>query len=273
MNKKTQFTFPKELEPYKEVLEHTVMPFIKIKEQLDKTPKIYESKLGGNPYLPKSAQHPVDSYKAPMLLLAQINFTQAPEIEDMPSKGILQFFITGKEEIDYGQDPDDYTSQENFRVVYYEDVITDESKLVTDFSYLKQADIDFDYFPIQREIALSFEIQEEPLACEDYRFEELADSNELLEALCENDDDFDLYAELYGKGHKIGGYLSTPQTDPRAYSEELAEYDILLLQIDSDENENQDIMFGDLGVVNFLIKKKDLRQLNFKDVVYNWSCS
>ncbi|WP_427127321.1 DUF1963 domain-containing protein [Priestia megaterium] len=31
-------------------------------------------------------------------------------------------------------------------------------------------------------------------------------------------------------------------------------------------------MFGDAGVANFFIKEKDLRNLNFRDVLYNWDC-
>jgi uncharacterized protein YwqG len=273
LKKESTFTFPEELKPYQKALEHTIVPFVKIKEQLNKEPKIYESKFGGNPYLPKGAEYPIDSYGAPMLLLAQINFSEAPSIKDMPETGMLQFFITAKEEIDYGQDPDDITSQKNFRVIYYDNVITEEAQLTKDFSYIDEYDLDFDMFPIQREIGLSFEINEEPLSCEDYRFEELCDTNESINALCENDDDFDLYADLYGRGHKMGGYCYCAQTDPRVYSDELREYDVLLLQIDSDENEDGDIMFGDSGVANFFIKNEDLKKLNFKDILYNWDCS
>jgi len=273
LKKETTFTFPKELKPYEKALEHTILPFIKIKEQLDKEPKIFESKFGGNPYLPKEAEHPINSYGAPMLLLAQINFSEVPNIKDMPEKGILQFFITGKEEIDYGQDPDNITSQKNFRVIYYNNVITEETQLTTDFSYINEYNLDFDMFPIQREIGLSFEINKEPLSCEDYRFEELCETNKSINSLWKNDDDFDLYSELYGRGHKVGGYCYFTQTDPRVYSDELREYDVLLLQIDSDENEAGDIMFGDAGVANFFIKKEDLKKLSFKDVLYNWDCS
>lgn len=273
MKKESTFTFPEELKPYEKALEHTIVPFIKIREKLDKEPKIYESKFGGNPYLPKGAEHPIDSYGAPMLLLAQINFLETPNIDDMPETGILQFFITGKEDIDYGQDPDDITNQKNFRVIYYNDVITEESQLTTDFSYLKEHDLHFDVFPIQREIALSFETNEEPLSCEDYRFEELSETNETINALFDNEDDFDLYADLYGRGHKMGGYCFCTQTDPRVYSDELRKYNVLLFQISSDENEDGDIMFGDSGIANFFIKRADLKKLNFEDVLYNWDCS
>lgn len=56
------------------------------------------------------------------------------------------------------------------------------------------------------------------------------------------------------------------QDDPRKYRHD----NILLLQINSDFN--QDIMWGDVGLGNFFIRKEDLKQLNFSNVLYNWDC-
>lgn len=45
---------------------------------------------------------------------------------------------------------------------------------------------------------------------------------------------------------------------------------MLLLQIDTDDALN--IMWGDAGVANFFIREKDLINLDFSNVVYNWDC-
>lgn len=50
------------------------------------------------------------------------------------------------------------------------------------------------------------------------------------------------------------GYAFFTQFDLRKYKEEYSGYDILLLQIDTDEH--LDIMWGDGGVANFFIKKR-----------------
>ena len=49
------------------------------------------------------------------------------------------------------------------------------------------------------------------------------------------------------------------------------QHDILLLQIDTDDSLN--IMWGDSGVANFFIKKEDLLNLDFSNVIYNWDAT
>ena len=58
--------------------------------------------------------------------------------------------------------------------------------------------------------------------------------------------------------------------DPREWEEKYQQHDILLLQIDTDDSLN--IMWGDSGVANFFIKKDDLLNLDFSNVIYNWDC-
>lgn len=48
------------------------------------------------------------------------------------------------------------------------------------------------------------------------------------------------------------------------------QHNILLLQIDTDNSLN--IMWGDSGVANFFIRKEDLLNLDFSNVIYNWDC-
>ena len=50
------------------------------------------------------------------------------------------------------------------------------------------------------------------------------------------------------------------------------EYEILLLQIDSEGTEKNEIMWGDCGIANFFIREKDLKEFNFNKAIYNWDC-
>ena len=73
-----------------------------------------------------------------------------------------------------------------------------------------------------------------------------------------------------GVGNKIGGYPDFAQDDPR---EDDNFHDTLLLQIESEWNEQYSVMFGDAGVANFFINREDLANCKFDDVLYNWDCS
>lgn len=269
---KTHFELPLVLQPYKDVLENTIRSYIHVTAHKGNT-SLSQSKFGGYPYLPLTAEHPKDENGKVMMLLAQLNFTDIPKLENMPEKGILQFFISYEDDV-YGIDFDEQTNQKNFRTVYYENVITDESLLVTDFVYMDE--IDKDMLPFTEEYKLSFQLKYEAMSMTDYRFEELIegviDLDEEVEVDGETFDMWDVCGEyLSGAGHKIGGYPCFTQTDPRERETNYSGYDILLLQIDTDDGEN-DIMWGDSGVANFFIKEEDLRNLNFSNVLYNWDC-
>ena len=69
----------------------------------------------------------------------------------------------------------------------------------------------------------------------------------------------------------MGGYPAFAQEDPRS-EEDGAEYDTLLLQIDSEIRGRQRIMWADSGVCHFFISRDNLRRLDFSDVLYHWDC-
>lgn len=54
---------------------------------------LWESRVGGMPYLPLNEKYPTNSEGTPLKLLAQINFAQMPKLENYPEKGILQFLL------------------------------------------------------------------------------------------------------------------------------------------------------------------------------------
>ncbi|MFD3447414.1 YwqG family protein [Microbacteriaceae bacterium 4G12] len=272
MTLQNRLELPPVLQPYGEMLEKTVRPYIEIVAKKGTT-SLFQSKFGGYPYLPQTAEHPKDENGKSMMLLAQVNFEELPKLDDMPTKGILQFFISYGDDV-YGMDFDDQTDQKNFRVIYYPGIVADETLLVTDFAYMDE--IDKDMLPFTEEYELLSQLKYEAISMNDYRFEKLTtgviDLEEEVEVNGETMEMWDVCGEhLSGTGHKIGGYPFFTQTDPRERENNYSNYDILLLQIDTDDGENE-IMWGDSGVANFFIKKEDLLNLNFANVLYNWDC-
>ncbi|MBM7702088.1 DUF1963 domain-containing protein [Metabacillus iocasae] len=165
-----------------------------------------------------------------------------------------------------GLDFDIPTKQANFRVIYHSEVITDLSKLMNDFSFMDE--LDLDSFPIQHEMKLSFKMDEEPVSMTDFQSEPLP--IDFDESVSEDLVLWDVYEEAFsGDGSKIGGYGFFTQQDPRSYGKKYKGHSVMLLQIDSDDDA---IIWGDSGVANFFITQEDLKSRNFTNVLYNWDC-
>lgn len=257
-----------ELESVRLKIEATLKPFIRIipkpleKHQLT----LWQSKFGGLPYLPKSHQYPTDNQGNPLFLLAQINFDEVPFLNGFPTTGILQFYIADDDV--FGIDFDHQTLQQNFRILYFPEVLQREDYLLTDFSFLLEPTPQF--FPLSTTCSLQFEAGYEPVGISDYQFDEhfgeqfFEQFGDLEDSIC------DEYIEHFSSdGHKLGGYAYFTQNDPRLYLPEAHHY-WLLLQMDTDDA--IDMMWGDSGVGNFFIKEEDLRRLDFSKVLYNWDC-
>ena len=152
----------KQLESFRTVLEPSAIEYMKMNVST-KASSLINSKLGGMPYLPKGAIHPRDEKAEYMLLLAQINFSEAFFPFPFPTKGLLQFFIS----------PSAYEQRlkaggiltPNYFHVRYFPTITTEN-LVTDFTYLQH--VQTKIFPIKRELPLSFLFIIEPVSATDY---------------------------------------------------------------------------------------------------------
>lgn len=268
------------LKIYQELQQETARKTAMI-ELKNQKPSLTDSKLGGVPYLPKDKEFPINSEGQQLTLLAQINFEDLEDMEDFPSKGLLQFFILGDDI--FGLDLHKLTVQDNFRIVYYEhiDCTVKEEDLVEKYNpYIE----DEDWLPFNGEYKMIFEVGMQGMSMGDFRYDELFTEkyNEVFEDepiegfwdVQEYDDDFfdELTEDDPGYGCKIGGYPEFTQEDPRSY--EYEEHDVLLLQIDSidDDDEDVHIMWGDSGVCNFFITKEDLKNKDFSNVIYNWDC-
>ena len=256
--------FPAVLDPFRQSIESSITPFIKIRTKAG-NPHVYDSKFGGYPYLPKTFAYPEDLNGHPMRLLAQYRLDQIPALPDMPTEGMLQFFIS-QDDV-YGINFDNPTKPDHFRVIYHSTVTEDLDQLVNDFSFLSSLENDEESsFPIDQEYTLLFERTEEVVGLSDFRFERLP-------ILFDEDKEEEIWetweSSFSNSGHKIGGYAAFTQTDPRE-DEEFEEFTTLLLQIDSEGNDG--IMWGDMGVANFFIRPEDLKKRDFSRVLYNWDC-
>ena len=230
-------------------------------------PHIWQSKVGGNPYLPLNADYPCNANGEPLTLLAQVNFAEMPPLPDFPSSGLLQFFIDGT---DYSCGMDfEYQSMENYRVVYHPEVTHDLTQLCSDFAPFQAALLE-DALPMNGEYRVVFQdAVQQPIIYGDFR-NELANQREQLSGKAAH-----ILAEKYsGEGHRIGGYPFFTQDDPRGYLPHLQQHTILLLQLDSDlgNGDADKVLWGDCGVGNFFITPEDLQQRDFSRVLFTWDC-
>lgn len=261
--------------------------YLKLKISREET-TVFDSKFGGTPYLPEGFEYPCNlnnEYHKPLKLLAQLNFAQLPHLEGFPKQGILQFYIPYEKTDDvFGLDFDDPVTQKGFRVIYHETVTEDESRLQSP-PELEDAEA---YFPFSGCFKVTGEIEKMTVSSSDYQFEKMVLEfwNQYAEKPLQNlyELDEDLLDELLGHNneddegdlaygtHLVGGYPSFTQSDPREYIEEYRKFDTVLLQIDSDGNGDDEILWGDCGIANFFISSENLQKKDFSEVLYNWDC-
>ena len=261
---------PKEIslsrEEILERLKPTVLKTVKIEATIAHGLSLTTSRFLGDPYLPTGNTYPLDEKQRPMPLLVQINFAEMPLLEGYPTEGLLQIFLSASTDIDdmYGLNFENPLPQINHRILFHEKI--DEKCTQIDIPEIDRWHGDFD-FPITKSHRLDFKLVEEFVPESDFRHQALWGSG----YPSEYDDDFcKNYNELAdSSGHKIGGYAYFTQNDPRSYKNSPYKDHILLLQIDS---VNDDICWGDVGVANWFIRAEDLKNKDFSEVMYHWDC-
>ena len=246
---------------------------------IEEEPEIFESKIGGTAYWTPDLAYPVNSEGKKLFLLAQINFEKEKTESPLPTSGLLQFF-TGDDDA-MGLNFDNLTEQANFRVVYHENIdykMTKESDKEYDISDSKNQE----FFPICGEYKISLNKSVDYANPSDIRFnkffpiaykniygKELKEGENMYNVL-NNEERAELEHELETDSlrHKMLGYSYFIQEDPRE-DEKYADYDTLLLQIDSEG----EYVSWDCGIGNFFINKKALLEKDFSKVLFNWDSS
>lgn len=260
----SKLNLPRELKVFEETIRSTAKPFIKILPQQAAETDLWQSKIGGNPYILNKEDYPVDLEENQLLFLAQINFEETPFLPPFPKEGILQFFIF--DDPFYGSELDDPFSQDGFRIVFYKKPIKDEKQLVTDFSFLRE----FARDPIDTTISypLKFQLKEEYVPTVDYNFEKIFGDDFFYQF---GEKEWLLWEEynqnVRSAGHKLGGYAHFTQEDPRHNQSTPLR---LLFQLDSDSKIK--CSWGDMGIANFFIDPENLERQDFSKVYYNWDC-
>ncbi|RZG79779.1 YwqG family protein [Acinetobacter venetianus] len=249
---------PTTLHPYLEKITATILPTVTLQLSPNDALTVWQSKIGGEPYLPLDTAYPIDSNGNPLALLAQFNFAEIPNLPNFPDQGILQFYIAADDL--YGMNFDDQQQQSGFKVLYFDQVIEDVKQLKQDFSDI-QLDDDEYLLPFTGQYAIEFSLTMQPISTEDEGFNIGDGSDGFYEAYSEN---------FTSTGHRLGGYPYFTQSDPRGYNKAIRDY-VLLFQLDTDDAENE-IMWGDSGVGNFFIHPEDLKKRDFSKVLYNWDC-
>ncbi|MBK8196269.1 MAG: DUF1963 domain-containing protein [Lewinellaceae bacterium] len=205
------------------------MPFNRIKASLLRKTSPWESKVGGQPYLPQNTPWPTAPDGRELFFLAQINFADMPPLSPFPSQGILQFYLNDDDL--YGMDFDDGENQDTFRVLYHRDLIRDESQLHSGMPMLRDYDDLLPHHP-DESYPLVFEAAEEVAAMTDYRFYQHF-GTDFFQQFGEQEwtvmDEFG--KAVRPQGHKIGGYAYFTQDDPRRKEDPM----LLLFQLDSDQ--------------------------------------
>ncbi len=213
------------------------------------------SKFRGRPFYPMHKEYPRDRLGNPMILLVQLNFNEIPLLEHFPSTGIMQLYASATHWYD-----------DDVQIVFIdgEDL---QSNPIQDFSFLDE--VHTEELPIPQIYQLTFEETMDRGSSMDarfdYEFDGVAfwDFEEQLSPTQQKQ-----FNELFDSaGHKLGGYGSFCQEDPRDY--ELGKRnDLLLLQIDSEDG----IMFGDAGVAHLFISEFALRSSDFSQAYFHWDC-
>lgn len=255
--------FPAELELFKQKILDSETDFIAIETQDSKGLQLWQSKIGGVPYLPLGTTYPTDTAGEPLYLIAQINFEEMPALENFPSKGLLQFYIANDDL--YGIDFEDRTTQNTFRIMYIAQI--DKENFQRDMPALDAEAFSPLSNPLQA-IALRFTKNSEYIGIGDARSKEVL-GEEFENIVYENEDIYGwLNENIENHGSKLGGYAHFTQEDPR-HGRSINNYNTLLLQLDSDNY----LCWGDYGVANFFISSEKLKNLDFSDVFYNWDCT
>lgn len=241
---------------------------IRLEIKAGKAKEITSSKLGGQPYWPKDKEYPVNNKGEDMILLAQLNFAELPNIPNYPTSGILQFFVSYAE-CDY--------NNKDMKVIYHES-ISDS----VDTTERKTMASGGDGVPFDNEYSITGTVKD-MYPCDifgdelnnifmpifnkhfgtDIKFVTLIDDEfndkSTWDIICDK-----LVESVESWGTRIGGYPNFTQSDPRKHGD----YDALLLQIDSEAG----IMWGDCGIANIFIDTEKLKKKDFSDVFFTWDC-
>jgi uncharacterized protein YwqG len=235
-----------------------------------------QSKIGGQPDLPKEVDWFKENNDKPLSFIAQINLSAVHPFDKdslLPDRGIIYFFYSAEQEA-WGFDPKD---NDKFKVYYS----TETDNLtrhefpsdLPDYSRFNECKLDikttvglpsWENEFVQKNLTEK-EIDQYLNLPQDYAI------NKMLGYANNIQSEMELECQLVTNGLYCGD--ASGYNDPKAKGLEKGTKDwILLLQIDS-EDEKTGMMWGDVGRLYFWIKKEDLKNKDFNKAWMILQCS
>jgi uncharacterized protein YwqG len=273
---------------------------------------IFCSKLGGNPFWPRSKPTRNDEGLDldSLGLLAQFNLSELePEslaARHLPSDGgILQFFC-GKTGSTYGlYDHEGAPGSVGYHVEYHPRSVVDQTQDLLFYPDDLASINDKELFPLTRSKPQRLHfgpLSQDRMGLRDARFTELFpdyvlqhETVGIAAALADDDssgairEKWRVFEPLYecekpikdeGVGSKLGGAATFTQEDPRrvdAGAAAAAPTERQGLQNNRPEllfqlDSEKEVCIGDAGVMHFFLAAHSLQRQEFRSVVYNWDC-
>lgn len=236
-------------------------------------PDLLGSRFGGTAYWESGHDTPTDERGQPLALLVQLNFADFADLPthvDLPSSGILQCFIPRDDDY-YGADLDHVGTAGKMQVKFWQDPHVDKA---TTWVEKDAKDSENDLIPVFGAHQLTFASKKSVANIDVIECAEALNANpfEVLEDVALNEkeetafyDAINDYADA--SGHQLLGYPHVIQGDPREDSDYR-----LLLQIDTDMDGDNDIMWGNNGVGHLFITPEDLAARRFNKLWFSWDC-
>ncbi len=292
------------------VKKHTARDSYSIELLKEKT-SLFDSKLGGIPYWDLSRKYPVDKNGNKLILLAQINLENENfESDKLPNTGMLQFFVENEfncsfkenNKVIYHEKIDKSITEDDIRKLNIptsldseiDITIKDEYKL----SFKKVKDTisihDYRFYDVLEKVynklyeTNDFHAFKNELEFEDVMYDKFSDGegHKLLgfPHFCQEDprsaikynssrSDVKLSTSINENGNKTMSWFPSASDVNKIKEEnekqkEFPSYNTLLLQIDSCD----EFTWGDGGQINIFINSKDLKNLDFDKVLWNFDC-
>ena len=247
----------------------------------EREPSVTGSKIGGKPYWPAGKDFPLDNQDKKMLMLMQVNCTEAGLKAPLPEHGMLQWFISLNPERMYGCQGNYNEDGSGFTVIYHDEV----TESATPADAPTHETVDEELTPVKCEVAIDVITEQTAMGVSDGRFNRLF--FDIIQRITGvehigkmwyeyNDNDDCLYFEknlgMKRPCHQMLGYPCFSQEDARR---DIDTHDALLFQLDSQYstvNRKALVMWGDMGSGFVFINHDDLDARNFSKAYYCWDC-
>ncbi len=245
---------------YRESILSTTIESILLNPYKSSQTDIYQSKIGGVPYLPKNKPYPLGKKQQQLFFLSQINFAELPNNHIFPKQGILQFFIN--DDLLYGKGVLGIPETKDFKIIYHREVESDPTKVWNEITFVRE----FKNLPLvfNEVFALNFEIQKEVMPPNHPKISEYINDLEIVRQVKGLRRWPDWLEINVGIGHKLGGYANFFHDFPH----HAGSLDVLLFQLDSDSNMN--CVWGDLGTAYFLLSIEKMLEKNYEMSIFYW---